>query len=77
MLTRKNLLTALAALFLALARPMLFRRDNETELQGVPLLIALDMSRSMLATDVKPSRFAVATNAIDRFLAETRAQSGP
>lgn len=67
------ILAALAALLLALARPMLFRRDNETELQGVPLLIALDMSRSMLATDVKPSRFAAATNAIDRFLAETRA----
>ncbi len=66
-------LIAIAALLVALARPMLFKLDKETELQGLPMLIALDMSRSMLATDVKPSRFAAATNAIDQFLSETRA----
>lgn len=64
---------AIAALCLTLARPLIFQLDKETELQGIPILIALDMSRSMLATDVKPSRFAAATNAIDQFLSETKA----
>lgn len=64
---------AVAGMMASLARPMFFRMDKETELQGIPMLLALDMSRSMLATDVKPSRFAAATNAIDRFLSETKA----
>lgn len=62
-----------AFLGLALARPLEFRKDERSELQGVPYLIGLDVSRSMLATDLKPNRFAVVTNAVDRFLAETRA----
>ncbi len=60
-------------LFLTLARPMYFDRDERSELQGAPYLIALDVSRSMLATDVKPSRYGAATNALDKFFAETRA----
>ncbi len=60
-------------LLLALARPMRYRRDTASELQGVPYLIALDASRSMLASDVRPSRWAAATNALDQFLERTRA----
>ena len=60
-------------LLVTLARPMWYRRDKASELQGVPYLIALDASRSMLATDVRPSRWAAATNAIDQFLDRTRA----
>ena len=62
-----------AMLLLALARPMRYRRDTASELQGVPYLIALDASRSMLASDVRPSRWAAATNALDQFLERTRA----
>lgn len=65
-------LAAFASLGLALARPLWFRPDERNELQGVPYLIALDASRSMLATDVKPSRWSATTNALDRFLANTR-----
>lgn len=60
-------------LWVALARPLIFRRSEANELEGVPYLIALDASRSMLATDVKPNRWAVATNALDRFLDNTKA----
>ncbi len=66
-------LAAFAGLILTLARPLYFDRDSQSELQGVPYLIALDSSRSMLAMDVKPSRWTAATNAIDRFLERTKA----
>lgn len=63
---------AVACLCLALARPMRFEQTTPLELQGVPYLVALDASRSMLARDVPPSRWAAATNALDRFLAGNR-----
>ncbi|HEY3854135.1 MAG TPA: VWA domain-containing protein [Verrucomicrobiae bacterium] len=58
---------SVGALLLALARPMYFQRDERTERQGTSYLVALDASRSMLATDVKPSRYAAATNALVDF----------
>jgi len=63
------LLVAVAGLFLALARPLWFRHDEKSELTGVPYFVALDASRSMLAGDMKPTRWFRATNALDRFLA--------
>lgn len=72
---RWNLVLSLATLtfvLLALARPLWFKKNDRTELQGIPYLIALDASRSMLAADIKPSRWSVATNALDRFLAATK-----
>lgn len=63
----------LTATFVTLARPLVFQQDERSELQGAPYIIALDASRSMLATDVKPSRYSVATNALDTFFAETKA----
>lgn len=72
-LDRALVLTAFTCLLLSLARPLWFDRDEQSELQGVPYLVALDSSRSMLTMDVKPSRWNVATNALDRFLAKTKA----
>lgn len=66
-------LAAVTLLGLALARPLWFQPDARNELRGVPYLVALDASRSMLATDVRPSRWNVTTNALDRFLAGNRA----
>jgi len=65
------LLLAAAAgfLLLALSRPLLFRRDEKSELQGLPYLVAVDASRSMLAADIRPTRWFATTNALDRFLA--------
>jgi len=62
----------LVGLLVTLARPMYFSKDDRSELQGAPYLIALDASRSMLATDIEPSRYAAAEIALDRFFAETR-----
>lgn len=59
-------------LMLALARPLYFQFDERNELNGAPYLIALDASRSMLAADVRPTRYSATTNALDRFFAETK-----
>jgi len=59
-------------LMLALARPLYFQFDERSELNGAPYLIALDASRSMLAADVRPTRYGAATNALDHFFAETK-----
>ena len=60
------------ALLITLARPMYFELDDRSELQGAPYVIALDASRSMLAADVRPTRYSAITNALDDFFAETR-----
>ncbi len=65
------LFVAVGALFTALARPMYFQNDERSEWQGASYLVALDESRSMLAADVKPSRYSAATNALARFLDES------
>jgi len=63
---------AVTALVVALARPMYFELDDRSEIQGAPYLIALDASRSMLAADVRPTRYSAVTNVLDTFFAETR-----
>jgi Ca-activated chloride channel family protein len=67
----RQLLTALgvAALALALARPQWGRNQIEIERTGVDLVIALDVSRSMLAADAgNARRLAAATGALRRLL---------
>lgn len=59
---------AAAGLVVAAARPLLFRKDSQSELRGVPYLLAVDLSRSMLTPDIRPNRWVAATNAIARFL---------
>ena len=63
---------AFTGLMVALARPLYFQFDERSELNGAPYLIALDASRSMLAADVRPTRYSAATNVLDRFFAETK-----
>ena len=50
------LLAALFCIFLALLRPQWGKKENVVVQQGRDLLIVLDISRSMLAQDLKPSR---------------------
>jgi len=50
------LLAALALLVLALLRPRLGFRWEEVQRRGVDVMVAVDVSRSMLADDVKPNR---------------------
>ncbi len=67
------MLGGIGFLLITLARPMAFFKDDQHELQGIPYLIAIDASRSMLATDVKPTRYGAVTNALDKWLANTTA----
>ncbi|MDD5136937.1 MAG: VWA domain-containing protein, partial [Candidatus Omnitrophica bacterium] len=50
------LITAIALLVFSLARPQWGFEWKETKFKGIDILIAIDVSRSMLATDVKPNR---------------------
>lgn len=50
------LLLALTCFILSLARPQLGSRMDKIKSEGVELVIAMDVSTSMLAEDVKPSR---------------------
>jgi len=59
------------ALLVALARPQWGRRELELERSGVDLIVALDVSRSMLAADAGgTNRLAAAARAIRRLLDE-------
>ena len=61
----------IAVLILALARPRWGRSEIELERTGVDLIIALDVSRSMLVADVGPTnRLTAATTAVQRLLGE-------
>jgi Ca-activated chloride channel family protein len=61
---------AVLALALALGGPMWGFRWEEVRRQGIDLVIAIDTSRSMLATDVKPNRLARAKLAVQDLVAE-------
>ncbi len=52
------LLVVLALVVMALARPQLGFVEREVKQRGRDIIIAVDTSRSMLATDVTPSRLA-------------------
>ncbi len=61
----------IAGLVLALARPQWGRNEIELERTGVDLIIALDVSRSMLAADSgRTNRLAAATRAIEQLLGD-------
>ena len=49
-------LSALALLIIALARPQWGSEVREIEQEGLQLVVALDVSQSMMAQDIKPSR---------------------
>ncbi len=57
-------LLAVAALFVALARPQIGYEWQEVRARGVDLVIGMDVSQSMLARDVKPDRLERAKLAV-------------
>jgi len=59
------LLVALAALVVGVARP---RATVSVPREEATIIVAVDISRSMTATDVRPSRFAAARGAAEAFL---------
>lgn len=60
-------LAALALLVVGIARP---HATLSVEQEEATVMLVLDTSRSMAATDVRPSRFAAAIRAVDAFLEE-------
>lgn len=55
-------------LVLALARPQIGTRLEEVKREGVDVFVALDVSYSMMAEDVKPSRLEKAKYEISKFI---------
>lgn len=55
-------------IILSLARPQLGESTEQVKLEGIEIVFALDISNSMLAEDLKPSRLDVAKNIISKLL---------
>lgn len=64
------MVAAVAFLALALAGPQIGTKLREVKREGIDLIIALDVSASMLAEDVAPNRLGRARNEIKRLLGE-------
>jgi Ca-activated chloride channel family protein len=59
---------ALSAVIIILARPQFGSKIEEVKREGVEVIIALDVSNSMLAEDIQPNRLTRAKQAISRLV---------
>ncbi len=71
--TKKHLklflaLSALTLMIVALARPQSGKGQRQITSRGVELMVAIDVSRSMLSEDVKPSRIEHAKKEVSHLL---------
>jgi Ca-activated chloride channel family protein len=64
---------ALAALVVGLARPKYGEESSEEQQGGVDLCVAFDLSKSMYAQDIAPTRLARARSEVDDLLERVRA----
>ncbi len=62
------MMLALAMIVFAIARPRFGTRMKEVQREGKELVVALDVSRSMLASDIQPNRLERAKRAILKLL---------
>lgn len=65
-------LVGISALIVGLARPQFGMREVKTKREGVEIMLVLDVSNSMNAQDVKPSRLARAKLEISKLLERMR-----
>lgn len=63
-------LVALAGLIVALARPQKHDSLHSRNVEGTDIVLALDISSSMLADDLKPTRFEAAKNVATKFVGQ-------
>ncbi len=63
---------SIALLSVALARPQSISSENKISKNGVDILIALDVSESMLAEDLKPNRIEAAKKYISDFVSKLK-----
>jgi Ca-activated chloride channel homolog len=61
---------ALATLIVSLARPQSGETRQKAKSEGLEIVLAVDVSSSMMAEDVKPSRLDLTKNELSRFLDE-------
>ena len=66
----KNILTILIfiLLIIGIANPQIGTKMEEVKREGVDLMIAIDLSNSMLAEDIKPNRLERAKQAISKLI---------
>ena len=65
-------IVALALLVMALARPQTRDRGGRVEVEGIDIMVALDLSRSMEAADLVPNRLQAAKKVLDDFVARRK-----
>ena len=61
---------AMAAIVVALARPQDAERYSRTSTEGIDIMLALDVSGSMLARDFRPDRITAAKEVAGSFIAD-------
>ena len=61
---------AMAALIVALARPQSAEYGTRTDAEGIDIVLAIDISGSMLARDFKPDRISVAKEVAASFVGD-------
>ena len=59
------LLLAVSFITVALSRPVLLKKPLDVELEGSDVIFAVDISRSMQATDIAPSRLEAARRVLE------------
>lgn len=62
------ILFSILFMILSLGRPQIGTKLEEVKREGVDIIIALDVSLSMMAEDIKPSRLEKAKHEIDNFI---------
>ena len=63
-------LISLSLLIVALARPVEEHAESETTIEGIDIVLAMDISGSMLAQDFRPNRIESAKNIASEFVAD-------
>ncbi len=64
------LLLTVASILLALANPQIGSRLEKVQRKGIDLVVAIDVSNSMLAQDIQPSRMERARQSVSRLIDE-------
>lgn len=63
-------LLAISAMVIALAQPVVVHHESETTTEGVDIVLAMDISGSMLARDFTPDRLSASKRLATEFVAE-------
>lgn len=61
---------AVSLLIIAVARPQNSEKGSNTTTEGVDIILAMDVSKSMLAQDLKPDRIQASKDVASRFIAD-------